>query len=54
MVRKNVIKKNSTEDRSSDEKKPKKAKFLTKFHKEQHDNIFSKKFKQNKLSRKSK
>ena len=30
--------------------KKKKSKFLSKFHREEHDNIFSKKFKQNKLT----
>ena len=45
----------STEEGSeSSEKTKKKSKFLTKFHREQHDNIFSKKFKQNKLENSSK
>ena len=32
------------------EKPKKKSKFLSKFHREEHDNIFSKKFKQNKMT----
>jgi hypothetical protein len=42
------------DDDSSTKKPSKKAKFLSKFHKEQHDNIFSKKFKQNKLKQNKK
>lgn len=39
----------SEEGSESSEKTKKKSKFLSKFHREQHDNIFSKKFKQNKV-----
>ena len=42
------------DDDSSSKKPKKKAKFLSKSHREQHDNIFSKKFKQNKLKQNKK
>ncbi len=46
---KNEQENNDHDDNDSSKKSKKKAKFLSKFHREQHDNIFSKKFKQNKL-----
>jgi hypothetical protein len=51
--KKKKIKSNSDEPadgNEEDEKPKKKAKFLSKFHREEHDNIFSKKFKQNKMT----